>query len=174
MFARWRAQGEIDVILAYSLDRVSRSQTHLGFLLSEWDHAGVRLALVTEDLEDTPEGRLLQSVRSFVAEVERLKIKERTVRGRRARAESGRLLPGRKPPIGYLWNDDSKDRLVEDPLTAPVVRRLFRDVTRGSIAEIGRDSTFKKESRRLTGTIAPGNASRFPGSCATRPTPAAG
>ena len=80
---------DCDVVLAYALDRLSRSQAHLGFLLSEFDHLGVRLALVTEDLADTPEGRLLQSVRGFVAEVERLKIRERSQRGVLARVQSG-------------------------------------------------------------------------------------
>src|SRR5215216_4460127 len=57
--------GKATVVLAHALDRVSRNQAHLGFLLSEWDHAGASLELVTEDLSNTPEGRLLQSVRSF-------------------------------------------------------------------------------------------------------------
>ena len=64
------------------------------------------LELITEDLANTPEGRLLQSVRRFVAEVERLKIIERTRRGMRARVESGKPLPGRKPPFGYRWTSD--------------------------------------------------------------------
>src|SRR5688500_950663 len=44
--------GEADVVLAHALDRVSRNQAHLGFLLSEWDHAGARLDLVTEELDE--------------------------------------------------------------------------------------------------------------------------
>lgn len=125
--------GEATMVVAYALDRVSRSQTHLGFLLSEWESLGVRLELVSETLDDTPEGRLIQSVRSFSAELERLKIKERTERGKRARVEAGKLLPGRKPPFGYLWADPAtKERLVEDPSTAPVVRRLFREVANGT------------------------------------------
>src|SRR5215218_5744911 len=61
--------GEAEIILAHALDRVSRNQAHLGFLLSEWDHHGARLNLVTEEFDETPEGRLLQSVRGFVAEL---------------------------------------------------------------------------------------------------------
>ncbi|MGC4107278.1 MAG: recombinase family protein [Thermomicrobiales bacterium] len=85
-----------DIVLAYALDRISRSQAHLGFLISEWDHLGISLQLVTEQLADTPEGRLLQSVRGFVAEMERMKIRERTQRGIQARIESGKPLPGQK------------------------------------------------------------------------------
>ncbi len=124
--------GEAEVVLAHALDRVSRNQAHLGFLLSEWDHLGVRLELVTEELADTPEGRLLQSVRGFVAEMERLKIKERTQRGVRARAESGKPLVGPRPLFGYRWRDDAKSGLEIDPVTGPIVRRIFAEAARGA------------------------------------------
>jgi len=102
---------EVDVVIAYALDRLTRNQAHLGVIVSEADYAGVALEFVTERLEDTPEGRLLQSIRGYVAEIERLKIAERTQRGRRARAEAGMPLPGWKPPYGYRWADEQKSRL---------------------------------------------------------------
>jgi site-specific DNA recombinase len=119
-----RGGGE-DIVLAYALDRVSRNQAHLGFLLSEWDHLGVRLELVTEAFDETPEGRLLQSVRGFVAEMERLKIRERTQRGIRSRAENGSLLAGPRPLYGYAWRDGKKSALDINPETASVVQRIF-------------------------------------------------
>ncbi len=124
--------GTVDVVLAHALDRVSRSQAHLGFLLSEWDHLGARLELVTEELAETPEGRLLQSVRGFVAEMERLKIAERTQRGIRARVAAGKPLAGWKAPYGYQWADPDKTRLVVDPETAPVVRRIVSQMAGGT------------------------------------------
>ena len=124
-------QGEADAVVAFALDRVSRNQAHLGFLLSEWDHAGVPLGLVTEELVDTPEGRLLQSVRGFVAEVERMKIRERTSRGLRARVEGGKPMVGSRPPYGYRWEGEKKARLVPEPERALVVRRIFDAALRG-------------------------------------------
>jgi site-specific DNA recombinase len=122
---------EVDVVIAHALDRLTRNQTHLGVILSEADYAGVAIELVTERLEDTPEGRLLQSVRGFVAEVERLKIAERTVRGRRARAEAGKMLPGKAAPYGYRWRDTDKAALEVDPIAGLVVQRIFREVAHG-------------------------------------------
>ena len=52
---------EVGIVIAYALDRLTRNQAHLGLLLSEAEYAGVAIELVTERLEDTPEGRLLQS-----------------------------------------------------------------------------------------------------------------
>lgn len=122
---------ECDVVLAYALDRISRSQAHLGFLLSEWDHLGARLALVTEDLADTPEGRLLQSVRGFVAEVERLKIRERSQRGVLARVQSGKPIPGQKAPYGYAWRDAKRSGYVLNHDEHPVVRKIYDSILQG-------------------------------------------
>ncbi len=133
---------ETDVVLAYALDRLTRNQAHLGFLLSEWDHLGVRLELVTEEFDETPEGRLLQSVRGFVAEMERLKIAERTRRGIRARAEQGKLLVGPRPIYGYRWRDAGKAALELNPETAPVVRWIFEAMLKGE--------TLRSVAGRLT------------------------
>jgi site-specific DNA recombinase len=111
-------------------------------ILSEADYAGVAIDLVTERLEDTPEGRLLQSVRGFVAEVERLKIAERTVRGRRARAEAGKMLPGKAAPYGYRWRGSDKAALEVDPVDGPVVQRIFLEVAQGG--------TIRGIARRLS------------------------
>ena len=63
---------EIDVVIAHALDRLGRSQQHLGLIFSECDHRQVAVELSTESLDDTPEGKLLQAVRGYAAEVERL------------------------------------------------------------------------------------------------------
>ena len=122
---------EVDVVVAHALDRLSRDQDHRGLLFSEADRAGVGIELVTEKLEDTPEGRLLLAVRSFTAEIERLKIMERSQRGVRARAAAGKLLPGPRPLYGYRWRDEDKSALDIDPATGPVVRRVVGDVLAG-------------------------------------------
>ncbi len=122
---------DVNIVLAYALDRISRSQAHLGFLISELDHLDIQLALVTEELADTPEGRLLQSVRGFVAEVERLKIAERTRRGVRARVNSGRPIPGQKAPYGYAWRDASRSGYVTNVEEQPIVRRIYESILGG-------------------------------------------
>jgi site-specific DNA recombinase len=129
----------VDVVIAHALDRVSRNQAHQGLILSEIDHAGAQLEFVTEKLEDTPEGRLLLSVYGYVAEIERLKIRERTNRGRRARAQAGKMMPGPRPLYGYRWAPDTdehgkliKGQLIADLDTAPIVQRIFRELAGGS------------------------------------------
>jgi len=94
-------------------------------------------------MDDTPEGRLLQSVRGFVAEMESLKFKERSQRGIRARVEAGRPLPGQKAPFGYRWADDAKTRYELDPIEAPIARQIFDDILAGrSFRSIANDLTL--------------------------------
>jgi site-specific DNA recombinase len=125
----------IDAVIVYAIDRLSRDPVHLGVILTEADHAGVAVEFVTEPLDNSPEGQLIRFVRGYAAKIEHEKIKERTQRGIRARVQRGRPLVGCKPLYGYRWvngPDGKKERLEIDPETAPVVRRIFRDVVNGT------------------------------------------
>src|SRR5215204_6831115 len=109
-----------DVLLAYALDRLSRSQVDTAILVDRIERAGASLQLVTEDFEKSATGTFLRNAKSFVAELEREKIGERTQRGRRARVASGKPIVSPKPAYGYYWNGD-KSGYVLDSETAPVV-----------------------------------------------------
>jgi site-specific DNA recombinase len=139
----------IDAVVCYAIDRLSGDPVHLGVILSEADYAGVEVAFVTEPLDDSPEGQLIRFVRGYAAKVEHAKIKERTMRGRIARIESGKPPVGARPPYGYRWVDDRgqdgkllKLRYEENPATAWVVRRIFTEIAAGSSA--------RTVARRLT------------------------
>lgn len=129
--------GEVDVVLAYALDRLSRSQTHVAVLVEEMDAAGARLELVTETFEDTPIGRFIRAALAFKAELEREDLIERTTRGMRARASLGKLLGG-IPPYGRRW-DDAHERLLTDPVTGPILAEMSAWVLDGlPLREIAR------------------------------------
>src|SRR5438067_4220531 len=117
---------EVDVVVCYAIDRLSRDPVHLGVLISEAEHAGAAVEFVTEPLDNSPEGQLIRFVRGYAAKIEHEKIRERSMRGRLARAGAGKMLTGCKPPYGYDWKDAHKGALVEDPEAAPIVRRIFQ------------------------------------------------
>src|SRR5690606_9952559 len=65
-------------------------------------------------------------------EVEREKIAERTTRGKKARLQSGKLLPAAKSLYGYRWRDGDRGRLqIYDP-EAHIVRRIYREYAAGA------------------------------------------
>ena len=124
--------GRVDVVLAFALDRLSRKQTHVAILVEEVEQAGVRLEFVTEAFEQTATGQLLRSVKAFVAELEREKIAERTMRGKAERARSGRLPQGTgRGCYGYLYSAATGTRTIH-PGQAAVVRRIFQQFCAGA------------------------------------------
>jgi site-specific DNA recombinase len=121
----------VDVVVAHAIDRLSRDPEHMGYFLYECDRAGVEVEFVTEKLDDSLEGQLIRFVRGVAAKIEHSKIRERSMRGRGARVQAGKPLPGCKAPYGYRWADEEKTRLEEDPETAPTVRRIFDALAAG-------------------------------------------
>jgi site-specific DNA recombinase len=144
-----------DIVLAYALDRLSRSQVDTAILIDRIEAAGATLALVTEDFEKSATGTFLRNAKAFVAELEREKIAERTQRGRRARVASGKPLAGQKAPYGYVWATADKSRLALDPEFAPVVRLIF-DWALGGL-------TLRAISERLAkeGIVSPSGGRRW-------------
>jgi site-specific DNA recombinase len=84
----------IDVLVCYSIDRLSRDPTHGVIITEELDKHGVKLEAVTEDVSNTELGKLITYIRGFAAKLEAQKIKERTVRGKRAKAKLGQMVIG--------------------------------------------------------------------------------
>lgn len=126
--------GDVDVVVVWTLDRLSRDQVHQTVLMWEMEEHKARLELAREDFDDTPEGKFLRSVRGFMAEVERAKIALRTSEGIQRRVENGHLLAGGWPRYGYRWDDPGagkKRRYVVDDEAAEVVRLIFHAVAGG-------------------------------------------
>ena len=118
-------QRAVTDVICYSVDRLSRSQIHLGLLLSEADHAGVTMHFVTEPLEQTAVGIFLQQARAFAAELEREKIRERSMRGKHARLTSGKIFNYGTDLYGYRRDKERGVRVIHEG-EAAVVRNLYR------------------------------------------------
>ncbi len=86
--------GDIDVVVVYCLDRLSRDPTHGVILTQELERHNVILEAVTEDIDTSELGKLISYIRGFASKLEAEKIRERTMRGRKARAKEGRVPTG--------------------------------------------------------------------------------
>lgn len=84
---------ETQAVIVYSSDRLARNPIHLAILAEECQRHDVQLLFVTEPLDNSPEGMLIQYVKGYAAQIEREKIADRTVRGKRMRARGGKI-PG--------------------------------------------------------------------------------
>lgn len=84
----------IDLVVCYSLDRISRDPTHGVLLMQELEKHNVTLECVTEDVDNSDLGNLISYIRGYASKLEAEKIKERTTRGKRAAKEAGRIFTG--------------------------------------------------------------------------------
>ncbi|HVB23824.1 MAG TPA: recombinase family protein [Ktedonobacteraceae bacterium] len=100
---------EFDVIVVTEFNRLSRRQIEQAVIIDLLDHANVKAESVTENFDDSAIGNFMKSVYAFIGEVEREKIVERTMRGRRDRIENGNL-PGNGIRLyGYQFIDTKEE-----------------------------------------------------------------
>lgn len=120
---------EFEVLVVYAIDRLARDPVHMGVILTEAEHYGVRIEFVTEVLDSSPEGQLIRYVRGYSAKVEHEKIRERSMRGRLAVVRAGRMWGG-APLYGYATDHDIGKRVIVDT-EADVVRSIFAQYLSG-------------------------------------------
>jgi site-specific DNA recombinase len=82
------------------------------------------MEFLTTPAEDTPEGRLLLNVSGVVAEFEREKIKERTLRGKREKARRGLVVASY--PYGYKPDPAQPGKLIVHEPEAEIVRSIYK------------------------------------------------
>ncbi len=84
---------QIDIVVVYCLDRLSRDPTHGVILTQELEKHNVTLEAVTETVDSSELGKLISYIRGFASKLEAEKIRERTMRGKKAKARMGQI-PG--------------------------------------------------------------------------------
>lgn len=94
---------EINALFCYSTDRLARDPIHLAIIAEECEKYEVALRFVTEPLDNSPEGQLIRYVKGYAAQIEREKIIDRTLRGRRSRAARGRIPGSGAHLYGYTY-----------------------------------------------------------------------
>ncbi len=100
-----RKINEYDMVLVYKLDRLSRNQRELLYLIDDvFLKNGVDFNSMTENFDtSTPVGRLMLSMMGAFAELERQQINERMMMGRIASASKGKWRGGSGVPTGYKY-----------------------------------------------------------------------
>jgi site-specific DNA recombinase len=117
-------QEAIQGIIAYAIDRLSRDPVHLGVIISEAEYHGAQVEFVTEPIDNSPEGQLIRFVRGYAAQVEREKIRERALRGKLARVQSGKIHNHGRELYGYRRDHARGVRILYEP-EAALVRMIF-------------------------------------------------
>jgi site-specific DNA recombinase len=126
------AEGQIEAVLVYSPDRLSRKYAYQILLTEEFARNGVETVFVKAPKSDTPEDQLLLQFQGMIAEYERAQILERSRRGKRHRAREGQVSVLSGAPYGYRYVRKSDETAAYYEVTeaeADVVRLIYRRYT---------------------------------------------
>lgn len=113
--------GQVRVVIVYHIDRLSRDIVDLLTVVRDWLRAGVEIysldvGQVTSELD------IVLVIKGWQGSDERQKIRERTMRGRAAKAKAGKVVGGGGAPYGYTY---SNGELFINESQAQIVRMIF-------------------------------------------------
>jgi site-specific DNA recombinase len=126
------AEGQIQVVLAYAPDRLSRKYAYQILLIEEFARHGVETLFVKSPQGDSAEDQLLVQFQGMIAEYERAQILERSRRGKRHRAHAGEISVLSNAPYGYRYirkTDEAPAAFIVHEAEARVVQRVYEMYT---------------------------------------------
>ncbi|WP_413933494.1 recombinase family protein [Nitrospira sp. BLG_1] len=136
-------RGKLEAVVVYNLSRFSRNTgDHLTIraLLTSYR---ITLRSVIEPTDDTPSGKMMETMISAIAQYENDVKAERTKAGMKAAKECGRWTF--QAPIGYLNASDpmGKPTLTVDPVRGPLIKKAFELYATGAYS---RNEVLRKVS----------------------------
>ena len=118
-----------EIVLVWKLDRFSRDRydsAHYKHILKK---NGVKVISAKEHISEGPEGIILEAMLEGYAEFYSAELSEKIHRGQKENALKGKNNGG-GVPLGYLL-DKKAQKLVIDPVTAPLVVEIFEKYADG-------------------------------------------
>lgn len=140
------AEGQIQAVLVYAPDRLSRVYAHQYLLMEEFSKCGVEALFVKAPQSGTPEDQLTLQFQAIIAEYERAQILERSRRGKRHKAKVGEVSVLAAAPYGYIYvkkTDVTPAEYRVNKGEASVVRRIYEMYTSDGLS-------LNEIARRLT------------------------
>lgn len=117
------AAGSFDVVLVYALDRFARDRYDAAVYRKKLKDNGVRIMSVTQPIDDSPEGVLIESLLEGLAEYYSKNLARGVMRGMRENALNCKAVGG-ICPTGYKI-DRATMKYVVDEEKAVIIREVF-------------------------------------------------
>ena len=114
---------QFDVIITWKVDRIGRNREDIAFNKHRCKKNGVRIEYVAENLPDSAESVILESVLEGMAEYYSLQLSTNIRRGQLESAKKLQCVGGTRP-LGYDVDRETK-RYIRDEKTAPIVKQIF-------------------------------------------------
>lgn len=142
---------QFQTVLVWKLDRFARNRYDSAIYKAKLKKNGVRVVSVMENVNDSPEGIILEGMLESMAEYYSANLSVNVKRGQRETLSKGRYCGGRVP-YGYRVEDG---KLVQDEKTAPIVRFIYEQYALGVskkdiIAQLKDRNILSPEGKQLT------------------------
>lgn len=143
-------QKQIKCVLAYKIDRLTRSVKDFHNLMDIFDEYSVTFVSTTQNIDtNTPTGRLMRNILLDFAQFEREMTADRTRDKMHQRAEKG-MWNGGCVPFGYKAEDK---KLVPDPVESRILQFMFQQYAKmPSVAQL-RESLGAKGYKNRGGKV---------------------
>ena len=116
------ARCEFEYVIVWKIDRFSRNKYDSANYKFKLKKNGVSVISATEPIDDSPEGKLMESIFEGFSEYYVKDLEQKTSRGMTENALKGKFNGG-NVTFGYIIDKDKHFR--KDPATAPIVEDIF-------------------------------------------------
>ena len=134
MLARIAEDRDIDAVVVHKIDRLARNMEDHVAIRALFRRRGVALVSVTENVEETASGRLVEGIHALMAEFYSANLASEIKKGLNQKAKLGGFPHG--APLGYLnlrevIGGRQVARIVPDPERAPLITGCLRALRHG-------------------------------------------
>jgi site-specific DNA recombinase len=134
MLARIAEERDVDAVVVHKIDRLARNMEDHVAIRALLRRKGVALVSVTENVEETASGRLVEGIHALMAEFYSANLASEIKKGLTQKAKMGGFPHG--APLGYLNFREiiagrQVARIVPDPERAPLITAAFETYATG-------------------------------------------
>lgn len=141
---------EVDYILVHKFNRFARNKYDSALYKKRLREIGVKVISVTQKIDDTPEGEMLESFIETIDQYYSANLALEVKKGLKENALKGKYTGGKIP---YGLKVDSDGFFCPDEKTAPVVRRIFQmyadGVPKGEIVRLLNEEGYRNQYGRF-------------------------
>jgi DNA invertase Pin-like site-specific DNA recombinase len=120
--------GKFEVVIVWKWDRFSRELDQATVAIAQLKSYGVDVKTVHEQIPESAVGSFMRQVYLFAGQQQRESIVLNIRAGKQARTDAGKLNSRPRALYGYMFADEKHEHYIPNPVTAPILRRIFRMV----------------------------------------------
>ena len=136
------AKGEFTIVVVHKLDRFSRNRYDSAYYKRQLKRNGVSIRSVLENIDDSPESILLESVIEGLSEYYSKNLAREVMKGLKENARKGKHTGG-TPPLGYDVDKNTNELIINEH-EAEAVKVIFKRIIEGAdYGELIRELQYK-------------------------------